>query len=262
MNLKNNVVINETIRYLSLNTTKAMIVINLVFSIVQAMMTKGSGLIEYFYFTEIIKHYFDLGLIMLFLSLLFLSFKIMNDSKKNYSFISRFKSKKEFLKNVLLINLVTNFVFIYVCYLTNFLAFNLFSSANLSIINLEIQADIPIIYVTDFIYMWFLLIRSSVILILINSLNLVLVYYFKKTYILIGNIILIYYLFNFRNESSSEIIINKIDINILDLRRYFRIPFYSDFSIELIYSLLIIVLFTGILYLSINLVKKFKSIEQ
>ncbi len=262
MKWKNSMVLNETKRQLSSNLVKIIIIINLILSSVSALRAVSFAGIEVYYFEEVLYHYLWLGLQVLMFSCLFMSMKIMIDLQTNYSFISRFSSKKDFIKKAFLINVLTISILIITCYLVNFLAFNLLSDCSLKVKVLENYNTLNIPYVSNLVYLIFFLTRSFILTILISLFNTVLIYILSKTKVFVINIVLIHFLFGFASNFSYKNLIQKVNLGFLDLRNYFRYPTYKSFDIELINSILIIVVLSILLYFSINVVKRVKNIEQ
>lgn len=262
MNLKNSIVLNEVKRHLSSNMVKIIIVMNIIISSISALRAFSSGGIKVYYYDEILYHYFWFGLHFLIFACLFVSMKVMVDSQKNYSLISRFSSKKEFIKKVFLINTLTIVVVVITCYMTSFLAFNILSSTSYNVRNLGNYESFNLVYVSNLVYTLFFLIRTLFLLIIINLFNILLIYIFKRSKVFLLNIILIYYLYGLDTGFDFTNPIREIGLNFLDLRHYFNYPLYEKFSIEVISSILIIIVLSLLLYLSINIVKHVRNIEQ
>lgn len=263
MKVKDKIIFQESKRHLSSNLIKIIIMLNIIVSSVSAIRASPPEGFQMYYFDEILYHYFWFGLTFLIFTCLFISMKIMVDSKKNYSLISRFSSKKEFIRNILLIHIITSAIVIFACYMGNFLAFNIFSNTSLSVQNLQNYSSIELTYTSNLLYLVFFLIRTLILIVIINGLNVIFIYLFDKTKVLISNAVLFYYLFNFRSFDVD--FSNPTDGSIfgfLDLKRYFRYPVFENFHVEVINSVILVLVLSIILFISLNIVKHVKSIEQ
>ena len=170
----------ELFKY-SLNTQRFILIF--IFSIINGGLGAIYGM-GISYFESLIFSFNSAFYIMFFLFIIFINTKNTIDIfQKNYFYIIRFKSKKEYIKKLIITVLVSNFLVIIINFMTLIAWRNLFgyTGALYPIKDYNISPNI---------YLIFCIIKFILLASIISILNTYLLLTFKYKYILIGNCIL------------------------------------------------------------------------